>query len=176
MLFTMWTTVLTIALQIQNSEPQPVKSGSLDSNFTTYPLEIGHIAKMPMTKPVATTYPVPGTTMTLEIASNPACALSQDDVTKYLGNALQIAEDNDKSTLLEKVFRIEEPSIKFIFAISPPMYHIELTWGDVVSIVSSLLDYFKESGAWVEIKFEIGDKERGELGTGMVGKLLVPVE
>ena len=77
---------------------------------------------MPVTKPEATTYPVSGTTMTLEITTNPACALSQDDVTTYLGNALQIAKDNDKSTLLKKVFRIEEPSIKFHFASCPPLF------------------------------------------------------
>lgn len=127
-----------------------------------------------MTKPEVTTYPVSGTTMTLTITSNPASTLSQADVTQYLSNALLIAEANDKSTLLEKVFRIEESSIKFIFAISPPLFwDSELTWGDVVCVVSSLLDYFKQSGVCVEVGFEIGDMETGELGlgSGRVGKI-----
>lgn len=68
---------------------------------------------MPVTKPEATTYPVPGTTMTLEITTNLACALSQDNVTTYLENALRITKDNDQSTLLEKVFRLEDHSINF---------------------------------------------------------------
>ena len=180
MLSTVWTTVLTITLQIHNGEAKPVSPSDLKLNLTSYSLEIGQPLRMPGRMPVpeleATTYPVSGTTIALRITSNPASVLSQEDVTTYLGNALQIAKDNDKSTLMEKVFRIEEPSIKFIFAICPPLFFdIELTWGDVVSIVSSLLDYFKESGAWVEIRFEIEDKERGPLGSGKVGKMVVDI-
>lgn len=70
---------------------------------------------------------------------------------------------------MEEVFRVKEPSIKFIFAISPHWFQdSELTWGDVVSIVSSLLDYFEESGEWVEIEFQIVDTKRGLLGLGGV--------
>ncbi|KAK0517182.1 hypothetical protein JMJ35_000337 [Cladonia borealis] len=128
--------------------------------------------RMPSPRPEATTYPVSGTTMTLKLTSNPASASSREDVTTYLGNALRMAKDNDKSTLFEKVFRIEEPSIQFIFAMLPPVFwDSELTWGDVVSIVSSLLEYFKDSGAWVETEFEVEDKKRGLMGEGVVGKM-----
>ena len=172
MLSTVWITVLTITLQIHTGEAKPVRPRSLTSNFTTYSLETGHTLNMPVTKPEATTYPVSGTTMTLELTSNPASALSQEDVTTYLGNALRIAKDNDKSTLLEGVFRIEEPSIRFHFAIFSPLFQdCELTWDDVVSIVTSLLGYFKESGTWVETEFDVKDKERGLLAEGVVGKL-----
>ena len=82
---------------------------------------------MPVTKLEATIYPVSGTTMTLEIITNPTCTLSQDDVTKYLGNALRIAKANDQSTLLETAFRIEDPSIHFMFVICPPLFFDELT-------------------------------------------------
>ena len=99
-LFTVWTTFLTIALQMYNIEFKPVSLRGLKSNVKTYPLEIGQTPKMPANKPEATTYPVSGTTMALEITSNPASALSREDVTTYLGNALRIAKDNDKSTLL----------------------------------------------------------------------------
>ena len=40
-------------------------------------------------------------------------------------------------------------------------------------MVSNLLEYFKESGAWVEVEFEIDDKERGLLEEGVVGRTLV---
>ena len=78
--------------------------------------------KMPIPTPEATTYPVSDTTVTLEMFSNPASALSKDDVTTYLRNALRIAKDNDNCTPLEKVFRIKEPSINFHFAICPPLF------------------------------------------------------
>lgn len=55
---------------------------------------------MPVSMPEGTTWPVSGTTMTLKISSNPATALSQEDVTTYLGHALQIAKDNDKRKAL----------------------------------------------------------------------------
>ena len=127
---------------------------------------------MPSPRPEPTAYPVPGTTITLELTSNPASALSQEDVTMQLGNALRMAKDNDKSTRFETVFRIEESSIRFMFVICPPLFwDCELTWGDVASIVSSLLDYFKERGAWVETEFEIEVEGKGEMGSGVVGKL-----
>ena len=173
MLFTMWTTLLIIALQIHNSEPKPVRPRGVKSNLTTHSLETGQTTKMSVTKPEATIYPISGTTMTLEITTNPASTLSREDVTTYLGDALRIAKDNDKSTLLEIAFRTEKPSINLLFVIAPQVYAPELTWGDVVSIVSSLLDYFKESGAWVETGFEIEDTKRRSLGRGLVGKLPV---
>ena len=176
MLFTVWAIVLTTALQIHTGKAKPVRPRDLKSNFTTSPLAIGQTlrmpGRMPSPKPEPTTYPVPGTTITLELTSNPASALSQEDVTTHLGNALRIAKDNDKSTRFETVFRIEEPSIRFTFVICPPLFwDCELTWGDVASIVSSLLDYFEERGAWVETEFEIEVKGKGEMGSGVVGKI-----
>ena len=180
MLFKVWTAVLTITLQIYNGEAKPVSLSGLTSNLTSYTLGIGQSPRMrvpmPVPRPEATTYPVPGTTITLKITSNPASALSQEHVTTYLGKALQIAKEHDKSSLMEKVFRIEEPSIEFHFAILPPLFFDnKITWGDVVSIVSILLDYFKESGAWVETEFEFEDEERVPLGDGVVGKTLVDI-
>ena len=187
MLFAMWTTVLTITLQIHNGEAKPfsfsglksnfttypLKPSGLMSNFTTYPLEIDQTPKMPVTEK-NTLYPIYGSTMTLNITSNPATALSPEDVKKDLGIVLQIAKDGDKSILLKKVWRIEDPSTDFHFAIFPPFFvESEFTWGDVASTVSGLLDYFEESRAWVESKFEVKDLKRGLLAFGVVGKLLV---
>lgn len=169
MLCTMWVTVLTIALQIHNSEPQPVKLGRLNSNFTIYPLEIGHNATTLATKLEATNYPVPGTDMNLKITADPTCPLSKEVVMGFIVPALHIAASHDESTLLEKVSRLERESDSIIFAISPQVYYIELTWGDVVNVVRSLQKYFEESAAWADIKFEIEDKMRGDLGSGTIG-------
>ena len=40
-LFTMWTTMLRMALQIHNSGSESERPGDLKSKFTTYPLENG---------------------------------------------------------------------------------------------------------------------------------------
>lgn len=133
-------------------------------------LSIQRLTDMMAIEVKRTSYEIPSSTISLTLNRTPSSKLPKTDIIACLNNVRQIANENPKSAVLEKVLRYHESSRGVRFAITATIYQPELTWGDVGIISGSLLDYFEETGIWAETIFYIKDEERGAMGDGLVRK------
>ncbi len=111
-------------------------------------------------------YQVPSTSMTLRIKRTSTSSIPQADITTCLQKTLAIAKQHPKDALLQVAFRHQEAHSSVMFAAAPSVWLPEITWLEMVNILSGLLDYFKETERCLETRFSIEDEDRGQFGSG----------
>jgi len=118
-------------------------------------------------------YHIPFTSITLELKHYLNTPISKEETIACLEHVLldETITRSKKDVIVENAFRHRDPSSSVQFAIAPPAHYLPLTWGDVITVVNGLLEYFKEHDKWVETIYYIEEGEdRGPMGTGSLRK------
>ena len=110
--------------------------------------------------------------MVLYIRKEASRLLKFSETMLLLNQAASIAESNDQSEPLGKIFESRLNGDGPLFAIGPLLQRRDLKWEDVSNIVGGLIQlYFDKCGITMkcsEISFAIQDRARGALGSGAV--------
>lgn len=104
--------------------------------------------------------------------------LAPEKILQTLDAAQITVGKKQASALLEQKFTLETGSRinSMVFEIGPPIgppwESTHLTWADVGEVVGEegLVGFFKQTGNWHSVYFDVVDSRRGELGNGAVRK------
>lgn len=135
-------------------------------------------------------YPIPTSTISLDIILNESKPLVPSAVTATLEGAMAEARKHPRSDLVEGVFRYPPAAAAALddtekgrereghtgggeeaeFGIVGGLYSQELTWGDAVVVLQGLRRFCEgeQGGCWVAVIFYMQDGERGVLGDGFL--------
>ena len=90
-------------------------------------------------------YPIPSSTITLDIYLNEAKPIGSSNVNACLSGALAEARRQSQSSLVEGLFRYSAPPPADLrFAIIGTIFVNELTWPDIVTILQGLQSFYAE--------------------------------
>ena len=120
-------------------------------------------------------YPIPSSTITLDIILNESIAIAASTINATLSGAIIEACKQPQSEIIEGVVNYSVPGIqqeqtaKAKFGITGGIFAPELSWGDIVTVLQGLQRFYEEKGSWVAVMFYTQDEERGPLGDGHLG-------
>ncbi|KAI4124143.1 MAG: hypothetical protein LQ338_004964 [Usnochroma carphineum] len=112
-------------------------------------------------------YPIPSSTITIDIILNESRPLLPSTVNTCLSGAITEARNHPQSSLVEGIFKYAAPAPSEIeVGIIGGIFVNELTWGDVVVVLRGLEKFYEERGKWVAVIWYLKDEGRGALGDG----------
>ena len=117
-------------------------------------------------------YPIPSSTITLDIILNESIAIAASTLNATLSGAIIEACKQPQSEIIEGVVSYsvpgtqQEQTAKVKFGISGGIFAPELCWSDIVTVLRGLQRFYEEKGNWVAVIFFLEDEERGALGQG----------
>ena len=117
-------------------------------------------------------YPIPGSTLILDIILNESKTLPTSIITALLDDVKQKASENPQSDTVEGAFRRTTPDAEAVegkraeFGVRGGPIVNELTWHDVSTIAEGLKGWYEKEQQWVSLIFYLDDEKRGALGDG----------
>lgn len=112
-------------------------------------------------------YPIPSSTISLDVILNEARPLAEASINACLSDAIDEARKHIPSELVQGVFKHSVPaSVQVEFGIVGGLYLNELTWEDVVVVLQGLQRFYQERRSWVALIFYMEDQRRGAMGDG----------
>lgn len=117
-------------------------------------------------------YPIPSSTLTLDVILNVSRPLSPASVLTCIAGAVAQAHTHPPSSLVEGVCRHCSPETEPVaeLGIVGTVIVNQLTWGDVIVVLRGLEEFLKrgegEEGRWMACLWYLMDKRRGALGDG----------
>ena len=110
-------------------------------------------------------YPIPSSTIRLEIALRESQVVERQDVNACLSGAVDQARKEDQTSLLEGAWRYYSPLPPHLgFCITGTLWGNSLTWSDVVAVLQALQTFYAGRSEIVTLRIDLTDEKRGILG------------